>query len=96
MDRVIPYNEISNVEELINGYRRFKRNCEVESHFEFCAIKALIDLDDSTKIVLTTCDYGEEIIEEIKSILDFVGNKFSHSETLTELISNSLNTLEEF
>lgn len=96
MEKVVAYSEISNVEELIDGYRRFKRSCEVESHFEFSAIKAIIDLEDSAKEVLSQYEYSEEVVEEIKSILDFAGNKFSHSETLVDLISDSLNVMEEF
>lgn len=96
MEKLCGYNKASNVEELMSYYRNFKDYCEGEKPDEFLIIGNIADLEYSAKRVLENYEYTEEVIEEIKSILDLVGHKFSHCESITEMVSKSLDVLEEF
>ena len=96
MEKLCAYSEISNLDELISCYRDFKNYCESEKTNEFLIIGNIADLEYSAKRVLENYEYTEEVIEEIKSILDLVGHKFSHCESITEMVSKSLDVLEEF
>lgn len=96
MEKLCAYSEISNVEELMSCFRHFKNYCEGEKACGFTAIKAIVEFQYATKRVLANCEYSEEVVEEIKSILDLAGHRFSHCESVMEMISDSLNVLEEF
>lgn len=95
------YSELETFSELLNGYRKFKEYCEkiekITIPISFTVMRSLVDLGHSTKIVVESCsnaDYSEDQIEEIKSILDLAGHKFSTDKEISEYVEENLNLLE--
>ena len=92
------YNGIRGFRNLLQCYKDFENFCNSDSYNSNTAIELLSHLEDCLKKLVEFnnefFDDDSDLVEDINSLIDSIGFKFSGDSTLTEMLSEHLDLLE--